>query len=80
MEAGQILSNQITSSSNLAGTQANDGRLNHPGPGWCAATQDELQYLQIDLLTQHVIKAVIDFPCILIASVMVMLDAIFLTL
>ena len=58
MEAGQILSNQISSSSNLAGTQASDGRLNQPGPGWCAGTQDELQYLQIDLLTEHLIKAV----------------------
>ncbi|XP_031565288.1 uncharacterized protein LOC116300545 [Actinia tenebrosa] len=58
MEAGQILSNQISSSSNLVGTQSSAGRLNYPGQGWCAATQDELQYLQIDLLTDHVIKAV----------------------
>jgi hypothetical protein len=58
MESGQILSNQITSSSNLAGTLATNGRLNHPGLGWCAATQDALQYLQVDLLTNHVIQAV----------------------
>ena len=60
MENGVIPDSKITASSELnAGTPAKNGRLNYAaGPSWCAQTNDNNPYLQIDLQSLHVICAV----------------------
>ncbi|XP_044168919.1 uncharacterized protein LOC114961409 [Acropora millepora] len=60
MENGIIPDSKITASSELnAGTPAKNGRLNYTaGPSWCAQTNDNNPYLQIDLQSLHVICAV----------------------
>ena len=60
MAKGVISDNKITASSELnAGTPAKNGRLNYAaGPSWCAQTNDNNPYLQIDLQSLHVICAV----------------------
>ena len=60
MENGVIPNSKITTSSKLnAGTPANNSRLNYvAGPSWCAQTNDNNPYLQIDLQSLHVICAV----------------------
>ena len=60
MENGVIPDSKISASSKLiAGTPAKNGRLNYTaGPSWCALTNDNNPYLQIDLQSLHVICAV----------------------
>ena len=60
MANGDIPSSKITASSELnAGTPAKNGRLNYAaGTCWCAQTNDNNPYLQIDLQSLHVICAV----------------------
>ncbi|XP_044165878.1 receptor-type tyrosine-protein phosphatase mu-like isoform X3 [Acropora millepora] len=60
MENGVIPDSKITASSELnAGTPAKNGRLNYAaGPSWCAQTNDNNPYIQIDLQSLHVICAV----------------------
>ncbi|XP_074612301.1 receptor-type tyrosine-protein phosphatase S-like isoform X2 [Acropora palmata] len=55
-----IPDSKITASSELnVGTPAKNGRLNYTaGPSWCAQTNDNNPYLQIDLQSLHVICAV----------------------
>ena len=55
-----IPDSKITASSQLnSGTLAKNGRLNYTaGPSWCAQTNDNNPYLQIDLQSLHVICAV----------------------
>lgn len=55
-----IPDSKITASSELnVGTPAKNGRLNYAaGPSWCAQTNDNNPYLQIDLQSLHVICAV----------------------
>ncbi|XP_044170568.1 uncharacterized protein LOC114949515 isoform X2 [Acropora millepora] len=60
MANGAIPASKITASSKLnPETQAKNGRLNYAaGPSWCAQTNDNNPYLQIDLQSLHVICAV----------------------
>ena len=60
MQSGSIPDNRITASSELnANTSAKNGRLNYTaGSSWCASTNDNNPYLQIDLQTLHIICAV----------------------
>ena len=60
MQSGSIPDNRITASSELnISTPANNGRLNYTaGSSWCASTNDNNPYLQIDLQTLHIICAV----------------------
>ncbi|XP_067026518.1 uncharacterized protein [Acropora muricata] len=60
MENGVIPDSKITASSELnARTPAKNSRLNYTaGPSWCAQTNDNNPYLQIDLQSLHVICAV----------------------
>ena len=60
MANGDIPASKITASSKLnPETQAKYGRLNYvAGPSWCAQTNDNNPYLQIDLQSLHVICAV----------------------
>ena len=60
MENGVIPDSRVTASSELnAGTPAKNGRLNYAaGPSWCAQTNDNNPYLQIDLQSLYVICAV----------------------
>ena len=57
METGSIPDNNITVSSENNGNPAKNGRLNSES-SWCAGTNDEDPYLQIDLQTLHIICAV----------------------
>ena len=60
MQSSSIPDNRITASSELnANTSAKNGRLNYTaGSSWCASTNDNNPYLQIDLKTLHIICAV----------------------
>ena len=60
MQSGSIPDNSITASSELnTNTSAKNGRLNYTaGSSWCSSTNDNNPYLQIDLLTLHIICAV----------------------
>ena len=60
LEGGFISDSKITSSSvESASTPAKNGRLNYTaGSSWCAATSETSPYLQIDLLTHHIVCAV----------------------
>ncbi|XP_067028441.1 uncharacterized protein [Acropora muricata] len=60
MANGDIPASKITASSKLnPETPAKNGRLNYAaGPSWCAQTNDNNPYLQIDLQSLHVICAV----------------------
>ena len=60
MANGDIPASKITASSKLnPETPAKNGRLNYAaGPSWCARTNDNNPYLQIDLQSLHVICAV----------------------
>jgi hypothetical protein len=56
MRCNAIPDNKITASSGTAGDQA---RLNYNnGPSWCAMGSDANPYLQIELVTPHIICAV----------------------
>ena len=57
METGSIPDNNITVSSENNGNPAKNGRLNSES-SWCAGTNDEDPYLQIDLQTLHIFCAV----------------------
>ncbi|XP_074612317.1 uncharacterized protein LOC141866677 isoform X1 [Acropora palmata] len=60
MENGVIPDSKITASSEVNPERpAKNGRLNYTaGPSWCAQTNDNNPYLQIDLQSLHVICAV----------------------
>ena len=60
MANGDIPVSKITASSKLnPETPAKNGRLNYAaGPSWCAQTNDNNPYLQVDLQSVHVICAV----------------------
>ena len=60
MENGVIPDSKITASSQLnSGTPAKNSRRNYTaGPSWCAQTNDNNPYLQINLQSLHVICAV----------------------
>ncbi|XP_067026513.1 uncharacterized protein [Acropora muricata] len=60
MANGDIPASKITASSKLnPETPAKNGRLNYAtGPSWCAQTNDNNPYLQVDLQSVHVICAV----------------------
>ena len=60
MQSGSIPDDSITASSELnISTPAKNGRLNYTaGSSWCASTNDNNPYLQIDLQTLHIICAV----------------------
>ena len=60
MQSSSIPDDSITASSELnVITPAKNGRLNYTaGSSWCAATNDNNPYLQIDLQKLHIICAV----------------------
>ena len=59
METGEIFEASITASSEENDTPAKNGRLNYSaGKSWCAGTQDNNPYIQIDLGTNFVLCAV----------------------
>ena len=59
METGEIFDGSITASSEENDTPAKNGRLNYnAGKSWCAGTQDNNPFLQIDLGTNFVLCAV----------------------
>ena len=59
METGEIFDGSITASSEENDTPAKNGRLNYSaGKSWCAGTQDNNPFLQIDLGTTFVLCAV----------------------
>ena len=60
MQSGSIPDDSITASSELnVITPAKNGRLNYTaGSSWCAATNDNNPFLQIDLQKLHIICAV----------------------
>ena len=58
LESRDIQDGQLTASSSLDATHtAASGRLN-TGGGWCAGANNELQYLQLDLLSTFTIAKV----------------------
>ena len=59
METGEIFDGSITASSEENDTPAKNGRLDYSaGKSWCAGTQDNNPFLQIDLGTNFVLCAV----------------------